>query len=139
MLNTALIHQLLAALGELPFLAHIETQDDYENALAMMDALIEDYDANKPLIEILASSIERWEDQAVEFKDFNAAVAGTGNGIAVLKTLMNQHNLGVADLPELGSKGNVSKILNNAEGKRLTRKHMEALGERFKVSPALFF
>jgi len=56
-----------------------------------------------------------------------------------LKTLMDQHNLGVADLPELGSKGNVSKILNGAEGKKLTRKHMKALGERFKVSPALFF
>jgi|SRR5690554_3334900 len=139
MLNTALIHQLRTVLDELPFMAHIETQKDYESALAMMDDLIEDYDTNKPLIEILAVSIERWEDQAEEFKNFNAAVAGTDSGIAVLKTLMDQHNLGVADLPELGSKGNVSKILNGAEGKKLTRKHMEALGERFNLSPALFF
>ena len=90
------------------------------------------------LIEILAVSIERWEDQASEFSEFNAAVAETDTGIALLKTLMDQHGLGVADLPELGSKGNVSKILNGAESKKLTRKHREALGTRFGVSPVLF-
>lgn len=72
------------------------------------------YDTNRLLIEILAVSIERWEDQATEFSDFNAAVVETDGGVAVLKTLMTQHGLGVADLPELGSKGNVSKILNGA-------------------------
>ena len=120
-------------------MAHIETQNDYKRALALMDQLVDDYEANKPLIEILTVSIERWEDQATEFSDFNAAVAETDRGIAVLKTLMAQHGLGVADLPELGSKGNLSKILNGAEGKKLTRKHMEALGQRFGVPPALFF
>jgi HTH-type transcriptional regulator/antitoxin HigA len=74
----------------------------------------------------------------IEFRD-NTAVAETDRGIAVLKTLMAQHGLGVADVPELGSKGNVSKILNGAEGKKLTRKHMKALSRRFGVSPALFF
>ena len=73
------------------------------------------------------------------FSDYSAAVAETDRGLAVLKTLTAQHGLGVADLPELGSNGNVSKILNGAEGKKLTRKHMEALGRRFGVSPALFF
>lgn len=127
------------ALARVPFVAHIETQDDYERALELMDQLVDDYAANKLLIEILAASIERWEDRAPEFSDFNAAVAETDRGIAVLKTLMAQHGLGVADLPELGSKGNVSKILNGAEGKKLTRKHMEALGKRFGVPPVLFF
>lgn len=40
-----------------------------------MDQLVDDYDTNKPLIEVLSVSIERWEDQAEEFSDFNAAVA----------------------------------------------------------------
>ncbi|KAA1176075.1 transcriptional regulator [Marinobacter salinexigens] len=127
------------ALAQVPFIARIEDQNDYERALELMDQLVDDYDANKLLIEILSVSIERWEDLAAEFSDFNAAVAETDQGIAVLKTLMAQHDLGVADLPELGSKGNVSKILNGAEGKKLTRKHMEALGKRFGVPPALFF
>lgn len=138
MLSPAFV-EIREALSQVPFVAHIETQDDYERALELMDQLVDDYDANRLLIEILAVSIERWEDQATEFSDFNAAVAETDRGIAVLKTMMAQHGLGVADLPELGSKGNVSKILNGAEGKKLTRKHMEALGKRFGVSPVLFF
>ena len=131
--------EIREALARVPFVAHIETQDDYERALELMDQLVDDYEANRLLIEILSGSIERWEDQASEFSDFNAAVAETDRGIAALKTLMAQHGLGVADLPELGSKGNVSKILNGAEGKKLTCKHMEALGKRFGVSPLLFF
>lgn len=131
--------EIREALARVPFVAHIETQDDYERALELMDQLVDDYEANRLLIEILSGSIERWEDQASEFSDFNATIAETDRGIAALKTLMAQHGLGVADLPELGSKGNVSKILNGAEGKRLTRKHMEALGKRFGVSPLLFF
>jgi HTH-type transcriptional regulator/antitoxin HigA len=56
-----------------------------------------------------------------------------------LRRNTHQHRLGVADLPELGSKSNVSKLLNTAEGKKLTRQHIEALSKRFGVSPALFF
>ena len=138
MLSPAFL-EIREALAQVPFVAHIETQDDYERALELMDQLVDDYDANRLLIEVLAVSIERWEDQAAEFSDFNAAVAETDRGVAVLKTLMAQHGLGVADLPELGSKGNVSKILNGVEGKKLTRRHMEALGKRFGVSPVLFF
>lgn len=138
MLSAACI-QIREALTQVPFLAHIDSQDDYEHAMALMDELMDDYDTNKALIEILAGSIERWEDQADEFSEFNAAISETDKGIALLKTLMAQHHLGVADLPELGSKGNVSKILNGAEGKKLTRKHIEALSKRFRVEPALFF
>lgn len=138
MLSAACI-QIREALTQVPFLAHIDSQDDYEHAMALMDELMDDYDTNKALIEILAGSIERWEDQADEFSEFNAAISETDKGIALLKTLMAQHQLGVADLPELGSKGNVSKILNGAEGKKLTRKHIEALSKRFRVEPALFF
>lgn len=138
MLSTAYV-EIRDALAQVPFVASIETQDDYERALELMDELVDDYDVNRLLIGVLSASIERWEDQAPGFSDFNAAVAEADKGIAVLKTLMVQHGLGVADLPELGSKGNVSKILNGAEGKKLTRKHMEALGKRFGVPPVLFF
>lgn len=138
MLNLALV-QIREALAQVPYITQINNQDDYEQALELMDELIEDYDANKQLIELVANSIESWEDKADEFADFNQAVAGVEPGIAILKTLMSQHHLGVADLPELGSKANVSKLLNCADGKKLTRQHIEALSKRFSVSPALFF
>ncbi|WP_413488134.1 helix-turn-helix domain-containing protein [Shewanella baltica] len=123
----------------MPYLAHIETQDDYEQALALMDNLIDDYDPNKFLNEILSFSIERWEERAAEFAEFNLAIAEMDSGIAVLKTLMAQYRLGVADLPELGSKRNVSKLLNAVEGKKLNRHHIEALRQRFGVPVSLFF
>jgi HTH-type transcriptional regulator/antitoxin HigA len=50
---------------------------------------------------------------------------------------MEQHKLGVADLPEIGSKSLVSRILNGE--RRLTRNHIEALSKRFNINPALFF
>lgn len=138
MLPTACI-EIREALAKVPYLAHIETQDDYEQALALMDDLVDDYDSNKFLIEMLSLSIERWEGQADEFAEFNAAIAEMDSGIAVLKTLMSQYRLGVADLPELGSKSNVSKLLNAAEGKKLNRHHIEALSQRFGVPVSLFF
>lgn len=53
----------------------IHCQADYEQALALMDALVDDYDANRQLIELLSIAIERWEAQAPEFAEFNQAVA----------------------------------------------------------------
>ena len=44
----------------------------------------------------------------------------------------------LADLPEIGSKSLVSRILNG-RGRNLTRDHIAALSERFGVSPAVFF
>jgi len=120
------------------FISHINNDADYEQALALMDELIEDYDANEPLIAILSASIEQWENTAGEFAEFNARIASMDAGITTLKLLMEQHSLGVADLPEIGSKSLVSKILNN-KGRALTKAHIAALSRRFGVSPALFF
>jgi HTH-type transcriptional regulator/antitoxin HigA len=88
---------------------------------------------------MLSLSIERWEEQTDEFAEFNAAIAELDSGVAVLKTLMSQYRLCVADLPELGSKSNVSKLLNAVGGKKLNRRHIEALSQRFGVPVSLFF
>lgn len=138
MMNHALV-TIREALAQMPYLTQINNQDEYEEALALMDELVDDYDTNKGLIVMLATSIEQWEDSSEESTAFNLAVSGVAPGIAVLKTLMSQHHLGVADLPELGSKSNVSKLLNAADGKKLNKQHIEALSKRFRVSPPLFF
>lgn len=54
----------------------IHCQADYEQALALLERLIDAYDANEQLIEQLSISIEHWEEQAPEFAEFNRAVAG---------------------------------------------------------------
>ncbi|HDO1318121.1 hypothetical protein [Aeromonas veronii] len=115
MLNPVLV-KIREGLAQVPYIVHIDNQDDYEQALELMDELVDDYDTNKQLIELLETSIERWEDEADEFADFNKAFACVEQGIAALKTLLNQHRLGMADLPELGSKSNVSKLPNPNEG-----------------------
>ena len=46
MLNHALV-QIREALVQVPYIAHINNQDDYERALELMDELVDDYDTNK--------------------------------------------------------------------------------------------
>ena len=94
-------------------------------------------DNQRSLIEVLSVAIARWEDTSQEFVEFNQRISELDGGVSVLKVLMEQHGLGVADLPEIGSKSLVSKIMNNERS--LTRSHIEALSKRFGVSPALFF
>ncbi|WP_421292232.1 hypothetical protein [Aeromonas veronii] len=57
-------------------MGEIHCQEDYEQALALLDTLVDDYDANRALIELLSLAIELWEEQASEFAEFNRAVAG---------------------------------------------------------------
>ncbi len=128
-------HSLFEEAG---FLNEIRNDSDYKQALELMEELIEDYDDNRALIELLSHTINRWEESSEEFSEFNARVKEKDTPVAVLRLLMSQHKLGVADLPEIGSKSLVSKILNE-RGRQLTRQHIEALSQRFQISPALFF
>ncbi len=56
--------------------------------------------------------------------------------IGVLKTLINQYQLTLADLPEIGSKSMVSRVLKGE--RKLSLDHIKKLAARFNVSPALF-
>jgi len=120
------------------FVIEITNDDDYEQALALMDELVDDYDNHLVLIELLSTSIERWENDSLAFAAFNKSTAKGDPALPVLRALMEQHGLGVADLPEIGSKSLVSKILNERD-RQLTRQHINALSRRFNISPALFF
>ena len=122
--------------SEATYIIEIKNDKEYQQALALMDELIEDYDNQRPLIELLSASIERWENTAEEFDEFNKRISKLDD-VATLKLIMEQHGLGIADLPEVGSKTLISKILNHK--RNLTRNHIEALSKRFGLSPALFF
>jgi len=120
------------------FVVEITDDGEYEQALALMDELIDDYDNHLVLIELLSQSIDRWENESPDFAAFNKRTSKGDPAVSVLRTLMEQHELGVADLPEIGSKSLVSKILNERD-RQLTRQHIDALSRRFNISPALFF
>ncbi len=123
--------------SEASFVGHIHDTSDYEKALELMDELIEDYDTYLPLIEVLSASIERWENEASEFRDFNERIAGLNDGVAALRILMDQYNLKADDLrEEIGGKSLVSMILSGS--RKLTVDHIQALSKRFKVPPATF-
>lgn len=134
---TAIKEKASELFKEASFISHIRNRGDYARAMTLMDELIEDYDNQKPLIDVLSVSIARWENTSSEFNAFNDRIEKLDNGIATLKVIMEQHHLGIADLPEIGSKSLVSRILRG--DRRLTRNHIAALSQRFGISPALFF
>jgi HTH-type transcriptional regulator/antitoxin HigA len=127
-----------ALFEEASFISEIRNEADYENALALMDELIEDYDEHRTLIGVLANSIEAWENTAPEFEAFNQRIAQLDDGVAVLRTLIDQYQLKAEDLKsEIGSKSLVSMILNGS--RNLTREHIQALSLRFGLNPSVFF
>ena len=124
-------------LNEASFISEIKSEEDYNRALELMDSLIDDYDNQKLLIEILSHSIEKWEETAEEFASFNANLESIDTDVAVLKVLIEQYNLKAADLEkEIGSKSLVSMILNGTRS--LTTRHIKALSKRFHINPAVF-
>ncbi|WP_395339304.1 helix-turn-helix domain-containing protein [Ningiella sp. W23] len=136
------VEQLTELISELnvrvPVLREITNQQDHDQALALMEELIEDYDTNLVAIEALSNSIARYEADAVSFSEFNQRGLGGDPAVATLKVLMDQHNLNTTDFKnEIGGKSMVSQVLSG--GKRLTRDHIERLAMRFGLSPALFF
>ncbi len=81
-----------------------------------------------PFIEFLSIAIENYEKQKYVFPK--------SDPIAILKSLMADHNLKQSDLPEIGNQAKVSEILS---GKRtLNKRQIEALCQRFHLSPVLF-
>jgi len=124
-------------------LLHIHSEQDYEQALAMMEFLFEqapdtEGDPANDLITLIAGAIARYEAKQQKILDYQCTFDGMDGGVATLKLLMQNHHLTISDFEdEIGKKSLVSMILN---GKRnLTKDHVAKLSRRFSVSPALFF
>ncbi len=81
------------------------------------------------LVDLISDHIENYESQ----KWRNVV----GEGVDVLKFLMQSHDLLQSDLPEIGSQGVISEILN---GKRqLNRRQIQCLAKRFNAPAEAFF
>ena len=106
---------------------------EFEQLLALLDEvtdIVRD-DENHLLVnmmDVLGVLIENYEEQYVP--------EPKADPVGVLKHFMDEYNLRQKDLPELGSQGVVSEILN---GKReLNLRQMKALSRRFRVPMAVF-
>ncbi len=89
--------------------------------------IIKDADS---LIYNLTLILKDYEDKHFTYSE--------AKGHEVLKYLMDEHNLTQADLKEeLGGQSVVSAILNRK--RELNKKQIQALSERFNVSPAVFY
>lgn len=123
-------------------LINIETDEQYEATLETLEQVLESAsdtlgDPMNPLIDMLSHAIERYESQDEELVAFIEEANSLPADIALLRTLMSQHHLTGSDLPEIGDKTMVSKVLN---GKRvLSRQAIEKLSERFNLRPSMFF
>src|SRR5699024_9613962 len=80
-----------------PFLGRSDSEDDYREALELVECWIEEEDTN-PLSDVLASRIAEYENDHEKFEEFDEAVAAMPVGMALLRTLIDQHNLTYADL-----------------------------------------
>lgn len=120
----------------LPFLGPRPSRKDYEDALALVEYLVEQQ-PDSPLIDMLTAKIDKFENESVEFAEFNARVANTPSGVALLRTLMDQYHLTQSDFEnEIGKKSLVSRILNGQ--RTLTLDHMRALAKRFGLPVSAF-
>jgi len=125
------------AVRAIPLLGSQPDESEYRNALALIEFLVDSDDIGNPLFELLSLRIAEYEKSAPDFSALNDRLKKTPQGVALLRTLMDQHGLKAADLAnELGSKSNVSNILNGRRA--LTVRHIAALAERFKLPAQAF-
>ena len=111
----------------------IRNKREHNTAVKRLNELLDEIgeDEKHPLyslLDTLGTLIEAYEDEHYPIPD--------SSGADVLRYLMDEHGLTQSSLPEIGSQGVVSEILN---GKReLNVRQIRKLAERFKVSTAAF-
>ncbi|OLQ83792.1 hypothetical protein BIT28_07420 [Photobacterium proteolyticum] len=101
-----------------------------------MDELVEDYETNQVLIDLLFPVIERYEEEVGRFQEFNEHMDSVDQGVAMLSVIIDQNKLKLCELPEIGGKSLVSQILNG--NRSLTLKHITALSDRFGIPEEMF-
>jgi len=112
----------------------VENERHYRAMLDLMNKLVDEIGDREThplmgLLDIVTFFVRDYEERNIEIPDAEPP--------AVLRFLMEQHNLRQADLAEIfGSQSNVSEVLN---GKReMNARQARALAGRFGVSPAVF-
>jgi HTH-type transcriptional regulator / antitoxin HigA len=111
----------------------IENEREYEVAVARLNHLLDQVGTNEdhPLYGLLGTLgilIHSFEEQHYHLPE--------ATGVEMLRFFMEEFGLTQSDIPEIGSQGVVSEVLN---GKRqLNVRQIHSLARRFHVSPAVF-
>ena len=124
-----------------PFIT-ITSDSEHEAALEALEQVLESAedtpdDPMNPLIDMLSHAIEQYESHDEGLMAFVTEAEGQPADVALLRTLMSQHHLKGSDLPEIGSRSMVSKVLSGERD--LSRPAIEKLSARFGLQPSWFF
>jgi HTH-type transcriptional regulator/antitoxin HigA len=79
-----------AIMAQLPIMNGISSTDEHQQALILLEDLLEHYDENLIIIEALSNVIARYEDKAAEFDDFNKRQIAINLTTAALIVLIDQ-------------------------------------------------
>lgn len=114
---------------------HVITNDvEYDEAVRTLNALLDSPMSTEggplgPLVTMLGDLIADYDEEHFVLPDASPS--------EVLRELMSQRQLKQTDIPEIGSQGVISEILN---GKReLNARQIATAAHLFAVSPAAFF
>lgn len=142
------LQTVIATLGELhavlerlrgEFVHGIKTPADYERATDLLDELTDGRELSKVEEEILVeleNEILAYQRHSEELRESNAAFEATCSPVQLIKDLMETLGLTGSDLPEIGDKTAVSKVLNG--DRPISHKMAYALAERFSMEPSAF-
>lgn len=111
----------------------IRNEHEYELAVERLNGLLDEIGADEThplytLLDTLGTVIREYEERHFPMP--------ACSGADMLRFLMEEHALTQSDLPEVGSQGVVSEILNAK--RELNVRQIRALAKRFHVSPAVF-
>lgn len=111
----------------------IRNEREYNTAVKRLNELLDEIGDNEKhplysLLDTLGTLIHVYEEEHYPIPD--------ATGADMLRFLMDEHGLTQSDLPEVGSQGVVSEILNNK--RELNVRQIRLLAQRFKVSTAVF-
>jgi len=118
-----------------PLACYPKNKQQYDNLVNQLDQLLDIVGENENhkligLIDTISHFLEEYDNKHYT-KEPNTATS-----IDVLKFLMETHNLHQNDLPEIGSQGVISEVLN---GKRkLNVRQIKLLAKRFNINAATF-
>jgi HTH-type transcriptional regulator/antitoxin HigA len=127
------INQLQIYWANISPLLTIRNEKEYNAAVKRLNELLDEIGTNEKhtlytLLDTLGTLVHAYEEEHYPIPE--------ASGVDVLRFLMEEHGLTQSNLPEIGSQGVVSEILN---GKReLNVRQIRALAGRFNVSTAVF-
>ena len=111
----------------------IRNEREYDLAVKRLNDLLDEVGTNARhplygLVDTLGTLIHAYEEKHHPMPKVS--------GVEMLRFFMEEHDLAQSDMPEVGSQGVVSEVLNG--NRELNVRQVRALAKKFHVSPAVF-